>query len=82
MSLRGLEDDSIEEDFDVEYAGKGNSKLNQIKFAFIFALKIFLLKPNLVLCAHVNFSGMAVFFAKLIGAKTVLNVYGLELWSG
>ena len=82
MSLRGLEHDSIEEDFDVEYAGEGNSKLEQIKFGIKFAVKTFLLKPDIILCAHVNFSGMAVFFAKLIGAKTVLNVYGLELWSG
>jgi phosphatidylinositol alpha-1,6-mannosyltransferase len=82
MSLRGVEHDSIEENFKVEYAGKGNGKLEQIKFAINFIWNIFLLKPKIILSAHVNFSGMAVFFSKLIGAKTVLNVYGLELWSG
>ena len=36
MSLLGLEPDSIEESFEVEYSGTGNGKLQQIKFALSF----------------------------------------------
>lgn len=82
MSLLGPEFDSIEEVFEVEYSGSGNGKLQQIKFALNFVWNILRLKPKIILCAHVNFSGMVVVLAKLIGAKTILNVYGLELWSG
>lgn len=82
MSLLGQEPDSIEEAFEVEYAGSGNGKIEQIKFALSFVWNVLRLKPKIILCAHVNFSGLAVVLAKLIGAKTVLNVYGLELWSG
>jgi phosphatidylinositol alpha-1,6-mannosyltransferase len=82
MSLMGLEPDSIEEAFEVEYSGTGNGKLQQMKFAIRFVWNAIRLKPEIILCAHVNFSGLAVILAKLVGAKTILNVYGLELWSG
>jgi phosphatidylinositol alpha-1,6-mannosyltransferase len=82
MSLLGQEMDSIEEDFHVDYSGQQNSKIEQLKFALWFCWKVLSWRPEVIHCAHVNFSGMAVVLARLIKAKTVLNVYGLELWSG
>jgi phosphatidylinositol alpha-1,6-mannosyltransferase len=78
----GKEVDSFEEDFKTDYAGKSNSKLEQIKFALYFIWICIRHRPKIILSAHVNLSGLSHFVAKLIGAKSVLNVYGLELWSG
>lgn len=38
--------------------------------------------PDLVLCAHVNMSGWAHALARCVGARSLLNVYGMEVWSG
>lgn len=81
-SLMGKTTDSFEDSFEVDYAGKNNSKWQQIKFAIIFVVNAILKQPKIVHVAHVNFSGLAVFVSRLIGAKTILNVYGLEVWSG
>lgn len=82
MSLMGYETDSFEDDFEVDYAGKSNSKWEQIKFAFLFIWVVLLKRPKVIHVAHVNFSGLSHFMAKLIGATSVLNIYGLEVWSG
>jgi phosphatidylinositol alpha-1,6-mannosyltransferase len=39
-------------------------------------------RPTFIHCAHVNFAPLVSRLAALSGATTVLNVYGLELWSG
>lgn len=82
MSLLGPDKDQIEEDFEVEYSGNSiNSRWQQIKFTFHFFRKVLTLRPKTIVVAHVNLSGIALIASKLVGAKTVLNVYGLELWS-
>lgn len=81
-SLMGKTEDSFEDSFDVEYAGKNNGKWQQIKFALTFVLQAIFKRPKIIHVAHVNFSGLVVLVARLIGAKTILNVYGLEVWSG
>ena len=82
ISLLGPDDESFEEEFKVNYHGKGNDRVQQIRIALHFIVKAITLRPKIIHVAHVNMSGLAVFVAKLIGAQTVLNVYGLELWSG
>nr|HMP32471.1 glycosyltransferase [Saprospiraceae bacterium] len=81
MSLMGPLDDSIEEHFTVNYAGKSNSKWDQLKFAFQFIWICFGQRPKIIHAAHVNFSGLSYVVSKLIGAVSILNVYGLEIWS-
>jgi phosphatidylinositol alpha-1,6-mannosyltransferase len=39
-------------------------------------------RPNIVWCAHVNISPLSNFIASVVGAKAILNTYGLEVWSG
>jgi len=83
MSLLGPDKFQIEEHFDVDYVGSPkNSVWQQIKFSIHFIWMAIRLKPKYIIIAHVNFSGLAVLISKLIGAKSILNVYGLELWSG
>jgi phosphatidylinositol alpha-1,6-mannosyltransferase len=39
-------------------------------------------RPRLIVSAHVNLSSLALALARLVRARAVLNVYGLEVWSG
>lgn len=82
MSLMGPESDSFEEDFSVDYAGKSNSRWEQIRFAWHFIKMCLIHRPGIIHSAHVNFSGLVHALSLLTGAVSVLNVYGLEVWSG
>lgn len=82
MSLMGPESDSFEEDFRVDYAGKSIHRWEQVRFAWHFIKMCLILRPRIIHSAHVNLSGLAHVLSLLTGAVTVLNVYGLEVWSG
>lgn len=82
LSLLGPDAESFETNFRVYWHGKGNTAQDKIKFALKWITLALAWRPQVIHVAHVNFSGLAVLIAKLIGAKTVLNVYGLEVWSG
>jgi phosphatidyl-myo-inositol dimannoside synthase len=82
LSLLGPEPDSFEEQFEVHWYAGSNSKSSQLKFISKTLAQIIGWRPQVVHIAHVNFSGFAHLMAKLCRAKTVLNVYGLEVWSG
>ncbi len=82
LSLDGEDEESFESEFNVHWAGSGNATDQKVKFS-LQALKASLFwRPDVIHVAHVNFSGMAHVMAKLCGAKTILNTYGLEVWSG
>ena len=78
-SLLGKDKDSIEEDIDVQWSGKGPDIRSKLLFSWRTFSKGISWKPDLIFCAHVNLSGLSCMTAKLCGAKTVLNVYGLEV---
>ncbi|HTN05243.1 glycosyltransferase family 4 protein [Agriterribacter sp.] len=82
LSLFGPEQDSFEEPFKVNWYAGSNVILQQIRFIGQTLWQIIKWRPNVIHIAHVNFSGFAHVLAKLFGIKTVLNVYGLEVWSG
>ncbi len=81
FSLLGPSDNDFEDPFSVEWHGttaNGKSKLGLVIRVIKTALKW---KPDLILCAHVNLSGLAYFASGLCRAATILNAYGLEIWS-
>lgn len=82
LSLLGPEQDSFEDPFRVQWHGEGNTKWQQIRFIAQTVWQIISWRPAVIHIAHVNFSGFAYVLAKIFGIKTVLNVYGLEVWSG
>lgn len=82
ISLFGPDQNEIEEPFQVYWHGITNSFLDKTRFTYIIFKTIIFWKPKLILIAHVNFSGVIVFFAKLFGIRTILNIYGFEVWSG
>lgn len=82
LSLLGPDKDSFENDFEVEWYAGGNGPAQKIQYLLKFARLLFSWKPDIVHVAHVNFSGFVYALAKWKKAKVVLNVYGLEVWSG
>ncbi|PWU00011.1 MAG: hypothetical protein C5B52_09570 [Bacteroidetes bacterium] len=81
ISLLGPDANSFEDQFDTYWHGNGTSKKDKISMvwqAFKLALKW---KPGIIFLGHVNLSGMGWLISKISGSKTILNVYGLEIWS-
>lgn len=58
------------------------TQADRVEFALRAAWQAVAWRPQVILCAHVNFTPLVTRLAALCGATTVLNVYGLELWSG
>jgi phosphatidylinositol alpha-1,6-mannosyltransferase len=84
LSLLGPDADSFETGFDVAWHGGSGAATrgSRARFALRAAREVALWRPDVILCAHVNFTPLVSRLAQLSGATTVLNVYGLELWSG
>lgn len=84
LSLLGPDANSFETMFDVTWHGPSGQATNagRVRFALSALREALLWRPQVILCAHVNFTPLVSLLARLSGATTVLNVYGLELWSG
>lgn len=82
LSLAGPAEGDFETPFHVYWFGKGPDLISKLKFTLMFIWQLLWWRPAVVLVAHVNLSGLTVLASILIGAKTILNVYGLEVWSG
>lgn len=82
LSLLGPDASSFEEPFEVAFAAGGNSRSDKVQFVSQAVRHALLFRPTVVWTAHVNFAGFAVALARATGAKTVLNAYGSEVWSG
>jgi phosphatidyl-myo-inositol dimannoside synthase len=81
LSLLGPSTDDFEDEFPVTWHGTGTgkaSKAGMIRHVFGQALKW---KPDIILSAHVNLSGLARLAGNISSAITVMNAYGLEIWS-
>jgi phosphatidylinositol alpha-1,6-mannosyltransferase len=81
FSLLGPSDNDFEEAIPVEWHGNGaniKSKIGMMARVMNCAIQW---KPDIILCAHVNLSGLAFFASRFRKAKTILNAYGLEIWS-
>ncbi|HEX2826077.1 MAG TPA: glycosyltransferase family 4 protein [Burkholderiales bacterium] len=83
FSLLPRSKDDLEEPFDVAWAPVSSSHtLNKLDFSARVALRALRSKPDVIWVAHVYMSPLAVGLARMVKAKTVLNTYGLEVWSG
>lgn len=82
LSLLGHDLHSFEEEFNINWSANGNSLINKV----IFSLKAFITtirsRPDVIHIAHVNLSFLGFLCCKLVNSKLILNVYGLEIWSG
>lgn len=86
MSLLGPDRDSLEGVFQVDWHGRSGpgkvSRLDRAAFAAHALRNAAMWRPDIIWSAHVNFGPLVSAAARIAGAKTILNVYGLEIWSG
>jgi len=81
LSLLGPDENSFEQAFDTFWHGNGVSLKDKTGLVGKMMSVAAGWRPDLVWVAHVNLSGVAYIAARLSGARTVLNAYGLEIWS-
>lgn len=82
LSLLGKHEGDFEDDFKVDWHGWGASLSSKLVFTFQMLKLLVLWKPDIIWLGHVNLTELLVRF-KLYGKfQSVLNVYGLEVWSG
>jgi phosphatidylinositol alpha-1,6-mannosyltransferase len=82
FSLLGPDDNSFEEGFSVYWHGKANvGILSKIGLILSSLRQAVFWKPDIIWIAHINLSWIGWIISKLSGARSVLNVYGLEVWS-
>ncbi len=86
LSLLAPDENSLEDAFHVDWHGSSQpgelSRLSRAAFATRALACAVAWRPDIIWSAHVNFGPLAAVAARLAGARTVLNVYGLEIWSG
>jgi len=82
LSLAGPKADDFEDPFEVYWHANGPDLISKIKFTLQVLRLAWTWTPDLILVAHVNFSGVAKLISMPARTKTLLNTYGLEVWSG
>jgi phosphatidylinositol alpha-1,6-mannosyltransferase len=82
FSLLGPDGDSFEDAFESTWHGGGNGARWKTAFAARVAREAAQFRPHLVWSAHVALSALGSAVGAIWGASTVLNTYGMEVWSG
>jgi phosphatidylinositol alpha-1,6-mannosyltransferase len=82
LSLLGPQKGDFEEDFKVYWNGWGAGKTSKAAFIAKTLAQVYGWKPDVIWLGHVNLTEILVRFKLLKKATSVLNVYGLEVWSG
>ena len=84
LSLLGPDEDQFEEPFKVHWHGNKYFQWSKLGILYHLVKQLILFKPDYIWIGHVNFSGFCWILSKIFSpkTKTVLNVYGLEVWSG
>jgi phosphatidylinositol alpha-1,6-mannosyltransferase len=81
-SLLGPDSKSFEEPIDVHWHGKHATLSGRAELVARLFYDTLVWRPAVIHSAHVHFSPLLALLKRISGARTVLNVYGLELWSG
>ena len=83
FSLLGFNEGDFEDPILVDWAGEPKLSMTaRIRFAMHSLYAAVRQHPQVVVSGHVNLGPLAYLIARLIGAKYVQNIYGLEVWSG
>jgi phosphatidylinositol alpha-1,6-mannosyltransferase len=81
LSLLGPDENSFETPFMTDWHGSRGNLPDKLLFAKEAARLVLSSRADAVHVAHINMAGLALLLARLTGAKTLLNVYGKEVWS-
>jgi phosphatidylinositol alpha-1,6-mannosyltransferase len=79
-SVHGPGGDDFEEPFEVDWIGGGTGRVAKLRYA-ARTLSAAARRPALVWAAHINLLPLAMATAAAARASSVVNVYGLEVWS-
>lgn len=82
LSLLAPDAHGFEDAFNVRWHGSGAGLCSKIAFSLKAASECLGWRPDVIHSAHVNLSGLAAALSLPLRAKTLLNTYGLEMWSG
>jgi phosphatidyl-myo-inositol dimannoside synthase len=82
LSLLGPDGTGFETPLAVDWHGGRGGIADKIAFTRRAVSAAVRLRPAVVHVAHVNLTPLAHMIGRLSGARTLLNVYGLEIWSG
>ncbi|MCW1400964.1 glycosyltransferase family 4 protein [Novosphingobium sp. MW5] len=81
-SLLGPDSKSFEEPINVHWHGTQATLGGRALLVCRLIRDALIWRPDVIHSAHVHLSPLVALLKRLSGARTVLNVYGLELWSG
>jgi phosphatidylinositol alpha-1,6-mannosyltransferase len=81
LSLLGPDEESFETPFTIDWYSGTTSFASKMAFTARIAFLAFKQRPQILWTAHVAFSGIVRMVGSLVGAKTVVNEYGLEAWT-
>jgi phosphatidylinositol alpha-1,6-mannosyltransferase len=81
-SVHGPRPGDFEDPFDVDHAAGGTRVDRKARFAATVTAAALLRRPAIIVAGHVNLSGLAHSLSRIVRARSVVNIYGLEVWSG
>lgn len=83
QSLWPPKSDAFEGTINIRYYGQGRSLASKIKYSLSFLINVIKNKPDFIWINHIRLLPLAFLGKVLIpNAGIILNVYGLEIWSG
>lgn len=83
QSLWPPKSDAFEGTINIGYYGQGRSLASKIKYSLSFLINVIKNKPDFIWINHIRLLPLAFLGKVLIpNAGIILNVYGLEIWSG
>lgn len=76
-------DGDLETAFEVDWHGSSDSTSRNSKLDFLLATLRFGVRgrPDVIWAAHLNYAALAHLMARAFGSKSVVQVYGLEVWT-
>ena len=81
LSLLPPDAGGFEEPFAADFASLGATFAGKALFGAAAIASLFRARPEVVWCAHVGLAPLAVSLARIARATSVLNVYGVEVWT-
>jgi phosphatidylinositol alpha-1,6-mannosyltransferase len=82
LSFLAPDEHSFSEEVACHWYSKSHGLYGRITLVVQMVWQVLFWRPDVIHLAHVNYSGLGLALAKVSNAKCVLNIYGLEVWSG
>lgn len=81
LSLLGPDESSFEEAFEVDWHGRGRDAISKAGFVGRAVAAALTWRPDVIHVAHLHYSHLALALGRLCRSYSVVNVYGLEVWT-